>query len=125
MRKWKIRDKEYWEAYRYIERKIKNDYLNFFDHMDYETKTKALQEFESIAITEDLEKLQEWVETYMSKEQIERLKTKLKVERSRKKRELKNITLNADTERKLSMFANRYNVTLSEAVEMLLKMVEE
>ena len=123
MKKWELKSEDFWNAKNYISRKLeKKPYgvVTYLQHIeDWEQREKAIKEFTSN--TRNARALQEWIEKYLTDEQIRKLRIFVRVERSRRGKRLQNITITEDVREKLANFANRYNVTLSEAVDLLLK----
>ncbi len=118
MRKWELKSEDFWNAKRYIARQLNKD-LHYLLELDFRAREQAIYEFQNN--TRNAKMLQEWIEKYLFNDQIKKLRTFLRVEKSRSKRRLQNITIDEDVRERLSNFANRYNVTLSEAIGMLLK----
>ena len=114
MKKWKLVGLH--NAKSYIERKINND-KSFFWHLEYKTIDEAKKSFLEC---DTAQKLQDWIETYLQPDQIKKLRTYLRVEKSRSSKSLQNITLKADTRERLADYAKCYNLTLSEAIDKLL-----
>ncbi len=117
MRKWELKSEDFWNAKRYIARQLDKD-SHYLD-LDFTTREQAIYEFKSS--TRNAKTLQEWIEKYLTDEQIRKLRTYLRVEKSRSGRRLQNITIDEDVRERLAEFAKSYNVTLSEAIDMLLK----
>ena len=117
MRKWELKSDDFWNAKRYITRQIDKD-AHYLD-LDFTTKEQVIDEFKSN--TRNAKMLQEWIEKYLNDEQIRKLRTYLRVEKSRSGRRLQTITIEEDVRERLAEFAKSYNVTLSEAIDMLLK----
>ena len=121
MKKWHLGDKDFWVAKNYLSKKI-NEFA-YLEHLDIDTKFKAKEELnENIT---NAKKLQEWIDKYLEKEQINKLRVKLRVEKSRAKKDLQNITIDGEVRARLASYANRYYVTLSEAINMLLDIAEK
>jgi len=127
-RKWELKEKDAGIAYLYIMRNIK-DY-KMFEHRDNDIYFEAQREFEKI---KDIgpendnffSALKNWIEKYLDEIQIKKLRTKIRVEKSRWKKDLKQITIDSYTHHRLSQYAKRYNITLSKAIEKLLDLAEE
>ncbi|WP_187648740.1 hypothetical protein [Nitrosophilus labii] len=120
MRKWKLKEEDFGKAKKYLKRKVQEE-LTFLMHLEYKVKYKAEKELQNI---DNATMLQEWIEKYLEKEQIQKLRTFLRVEKSRSGKDLQTITLKGDTRARLANYAKRNNVTLSEAIDMLLDKVE-
>ena len=117
MRKWELKSEDFWNAKRYITRQLDKD--AYYLELDFAIKKQAIDEFKSN--TRNAKMLQEWIEKYLTDEQIRKLRTYLRVEKSRSGRRLQTITIEEDVRERLAEFAKSYNVTLSEAIDMLLK----
>jgi len=121
MKKWHLGDKDFWVAKNYLNKKI-NEFA-YLEHLDIDTKFKAKDEFKEN--TANAKKLQEWIDKYLKKEQIDKLRVKLRVEKSRSKKDLQNITIDGEVRARLAKYADSYNVTLSAAIGMLLDIAEK
>ncbi len=117
MRKWELKSDDFWNAKRYITRQLDKD-AHYLD-LDFTTREQAIDEFKSS--TRNAKMLQEWIEKYLNDEQTRKLRTYLRVEKSRSGRRLQTITIEEDVRKRLAEFAKSYNVTLSEAIDLLLK----
>jgi len=127
-KKWELKKEDAGIAYIYIMRNIK-DY-KMFEHRESKIAFEAKEQFELIkeAFTKQdnfYELLKEWIEKYFDEIQVKRLRTKIRVERSRWKKDLKQITMDSYVHYRLSEYAKRYNVTLSKAIEKLLDLAEK
>ena len=122
MRKWKLSDDELETVKLYIRKK----YNYLLISSDYDKWDEADDEWEKIKNNDNITvtMLQDWIEKYLTAEQINRLRVFLRVEKSRRGKLLKNITLTFAAHQKLKEFANSNNVTLSEAIEILIKKVK-
>ncbi len=108
---WKLN--EFWKAKEYLDKKIKTD-LYYLEHIeDWSEQENAKEQLKKAT---NATMLQEWIEKYLDKEKINKLRVYLRVEKSRANKELKNITITQEAHNKLADFAKRYNVTLSEAI---------
>ncbi len=112
---WKL--DEFWEATVYLERQIKKDngYLEHIENWEDEEEAKK----ELFKKVQNVTMLQEWINKYLTDEKIKKLRVYLRVQKSRAKKEQKNITITPEAHYKLSEYAKRYNVTLSEAINKL------
>jgi len=119
MRKWKLKKDDFLKAKKYLNKKIEE--FAYLEHLNYDTKYKAKDELRKV---DNATMLQEWIEKYLEKEQIQKLRTSLRVEKSRSGKHLQTITLNADTRARLANYAKRNNVTLSNAIDMLLEIAD-
>lgn len=117
MRKWKLKSEDFWMAKRYLERRLSSS--TYLEHLSLD---KAIQDFRESARNATM--LQEWIEKYLQKEQIEKLRVFLRVEKSRRKKSLQTITIESATRARLADYANSHNVTLSEAIDILLDNAE-
>ena len=128
-RKWELKENEAGVAYIYIMRNLKN--YKFFEHREDEIKFEAKKAFEKVGrlISGDKEiffrHLKEWIEEYLDDIQVKRLRTKIRVERSRWKNDRKQLTIDDKTHFRLSEYAKSYNITLSQAIEKLLDIAEK
>jgi len=124
MRKWELKSEDFWTAKRYLERKLEGfKGMVYLEHLGYDGRQKAIEELKEN--THNATMLQEWIEKYLEKEQIQKLRTFLRVEKSRSGKDLQTITLKGDTRARLARFAKRNNVTLSEAIDMLMDKIED
>ena len=117
-KKWEFRDKnEVRDAVDYLHRKLKNDplYLEHLQPIDEKHAKRAFFEKKLHADT-----LRAWIDDWLLPSQIKRLRTYLRVKRSREAKATKNITIDADVYEKLADYAKSYGVTLSEAIARLL-----
>jgi len=133
--KWQLKEEDAGIAYLYILRNLKN--YKMFDHREDKIKFEAERAFEDIVKAfnrtfdkdEDKEKfyrlLKKWIKEYLDEVQIKRLRTKIRVERTRWRKNLKQITIDEKVHYRLSEYAKSYNVTLSEAIEKMLDVIEE
>ena len=114
-REWKL--DEFWEAKVYLEKKIKagNGYLEHIENWEEEERAKE----ELFKKVQNVTMLQEWINKYLTQDQIKKLRVYLRVTKSRKNKEQKNITITPEAHYKLSEYAKRNNVTLSEAINKL------
>ena len=118
-RTWEFRDKEeFWLAQLYLHRKFKSD-LHYLEHREAE---KARNEFFA---AKHPEALTAWIHQWLLPEQIKRLRTYLRVERSRSKKHRQNITIDGEVRARLADYAKRNNVTLSEAIAKLLDQFDQ
>ena len=117
MRKWELKSEDFWNAKRYIARQLDKD--SHYLELEFAVREQAIDEFKNN--TRNAKTLQEWIEKYLTDEQIRKLRTYLRVEKSRSGRRLQNITIDEDVRERLAEFAKSYNVTLSEAIDLLLK----
>ena len=128
-RKWELKKEDLTIAYLYISRGLKSDKM--FSHRDNDIYTKARDEFCKVALYElegkdaYLSAFKEWINKYFDDIQINRLRVKIRTERSRWRNSRKQITIDITTHSRLSHYANSYNVTLSEAIERLLDSIPE
>ena len=127
-KKWELKEKDVGIAYLYILRNIKS--YKMFEHRDNDVYFEAQREFEKIKDLgpEDdnfFPTLKNWIEKYLDEIQIKRLRTKIRVERTRWKKDLKQITIDSYAHHRLAEYAKRYNVTLTGAIEKLLDLAEE
>ena len=113
-RKWELKGLH--TAKKYIKNKIVTDIAYFF-HLESDKQEEAIKELE---LCDTAPKMQKWVEKYLLPDQIRNLRTYLRVEKSRSRRLLQNITLKAETRERLANYAKCYNITLSEAIDKLL-----
>jgi len=122
MRKWKLSDDELETVKSYIRKK----YNYLLISSDYDKWDEADDEWEKIKNNDNITvtMLQDWIEKYLTAEQINRLRVFLRVEKSRRGKLLKNITLTFEAHQKLKKFADSNNVTLSEAINILIKKVK-
>lgn len=119
-RKWSLSDKnDYRTAVDYIRRKFKTD-LGYMEHWGYQEQEQARRDFFEIAKKYAPDDLAQWINDWLLPDQVKRLRTYLRVERSRSKKSQQNITIDADVRSRLADFAKRNNVTLSAAIEKLL-----
>jgi len=135
-RKWKLKEEDAGIAYIYILRNLKN-YRMFEHREDNKIKFEAEEAFEDVteafnkSFAKDSNKenffdlIKEWIEKYLDEIQVKRLRTKIRVERMRWRKNMKQLTIDDKVHFRLSEYAKRYNVTLSEAIEKLLDTVEE
>lgn len=117
MRKWELKSEDFWNAKRYIARQLDKD--SHYLEQEFAVREQAIDEFKNN--TRNAKMLQEWIEKYLNDEQTRKLRTYLRVEKSRSGRRLQNITIDEDVRERLAEFAKSYNVTLSEAIDLLLK----
>ena len=117
MKKWELKSEDFWNAKRYITRQLDKD-LRYLE-LDFAARNQAIDEFNNN--TRNARMLQEWMEKYLTNDQIRKLRTFLRVEKSRSKRRLQTITIEEDVRKRLAEFAKSYSVTLSEAIDLLLK----
>ena len=128
MKKWELQKDDIYIAFSYIFNKIKNNSL--FELKDINFELEALKEFEPVKKELTIDKdnfyllLKNWIEKYLDDEQINKLRIKIRVEKSRRGKDKKQITLKGDTHYRLAEFAKRYNITLSEAIDKLLKLAQ-
>jgi len=127
-KKWELKKEDMDIAYLYISRGLKS--YKMFSHCDDDTYTKARDEFYKIASLygdDDayLSALKEWINRNFDDIQLNRLRVKIRAEKSRRRNSRKQITIDITTHSKLSHYANSYNVTLSEAIERLLDSIPE
>ena len=128
-RKWELKEEDAGIAYIYIMRNLKN--YKMYDHREDRIKFEAEETFENVkrAFSEDKEDfyklLKEWIKKYLDEIQVKRLRTKIRVERSRWRKNLKQVTIDSSVHYRLSEYAKSYNITLSEAIEKLLDLAEE
>ena len=117
MRKWELNSDDFWNTKRYITRQLDKD--SHYLELEFAVKEQAIDEFKNN--TRNARTLQEWIEKYLTDEQTRKLRTYLRVEKSRSRRRLQTITIEEDVRKRLAEFAKSYNVTLSEAIDMLLE----
>ena len=117
MRKWELKSEDFWNAKRYIARQLDKD--SHYLEQEFAVREQAIDEFKNN--TRNAKMLQEWIEKYLNDEQTRKLRTYLRVEKSRSGRRLQTITIDEDVRKRLAEFAKSYNVTLSEAIDLLLK----
>ena len=128
-KKWELREDDADIAYVYIMRNLKN--YKFFEHREDGVEFQAEKDFEDVkkAYSQDKEnffrQLKEWIEEYLDDIQVKRLRTKIRVERSRWRNNYKQLTIDDKTHFRLAEYAKSYNLTLSEAIEKLLDTAEE
>ena len=128
-KKWKLREDDADIAYVYIMRNLKN--YKFFEHREDGVEFQAEKAFEDVKKTYSQDKenffrqLKKWIEKYLDEIQVRRLRTKIRVEKSRWRNERKQMTIDDRTHYRLSEYAKSYNLTLSEAIEKLLDIAEE
>jgi len=120
-KRWKIRPEELYVAKNYLRNKLQTDYSYLID-FSFTEQEKAKSEFNAV---NDVTLLQEWIERYLTKEQINKLRTKLRVERSRGDKALQNITIKYVTRKRLADFAKKHGLTLSEAIDKLIDAYEK
>lgn len=124
-RKWSLSDKnDYRTAVDYISRKLKNDIWFLEHHWDIELQEKGQREFYALAKKFAPDEMLQWIEKWLLPDQIKRLRTYLRVERSRSKKSQQNITIDSAVRSRLADYAKRNNVTLSGAIEKLLDTVD-
>jgi len=138
-RKWQLRKEDAGIAYIYIMRNLKN-YKMFEHREDERIKFEAEEAFKDVieafnkSFSNDnidiyKEKfyisLKKWIKKYLDEIQIKRLRTKIRVERTRWKKNTKQLTIDDKVHFKLSEYAKSYNITLSKAIEKLLDTVEK
>ena len=133
-KKWELKEEDAGIAYIYIMRNLRN--YKMFDHREDNIKFKAEEAFKDVievfnnSFNKDTEKkrfyrlLKEWIKEYLDDIQIKRLRTKIRVEKSRWKKNLKQITIDDKVHFRLSEYAKSYNITLSEAIDRLLDLLE-
>ena len=128
-KKWELKEKDAGIAYIYIMRNLKN--YKMYDHREDKIKFEAEKAFEDVkrAFSEDkeyfYELLKEWIKKYLDEIQVKRLRTKIRVERMRWRKNMKQLTIDDKVHFRLSEYAKSYNITLSEAIAKLLDTVEE
>ena len=134
-KKWELKEEDAGIAYIYIMRNLRN--YKMFDHREDNIKFKAEEAFKDVievfnkSFNKDTEKkrfyrlLKEWIKEYLDDIQIKRLRTKIRVEKSRWKKNLKQITIDDKVHFRLSEYAKSYNITLSEAIDRLLDLLEK
>ena len=128
-RKWKLREDDAGIAYVYIMRNLNN--YKFFEHREDRIHFQAEKDFENVkrAFSKDkenfFEHLKKWIEEYLDEIQVKRLRTKIRVERSRWRNDRKQLTIDEKTHFRLAEYAKSYNITLSEAIEKLLDIAEK
>ena len=128
-KKWKLSQDDADIAYVYIMRNLKN--YKMFEHREDGVEFQAEKDFENVkrAFSEDKEnffrQLKQWIEEYLDDIQVKRLRTKIRVERSRWRNERKQLTIDDRTHYRLSEYAKCYDLTLSQAIEKLLNIAEE
>ncbi|HIP15285.1 MAG TPA: hypothetical protein EYG74_07335 [Sulfurimonas autotrophica] len=128
-KKWTLKKDDADIAYVYIMRNLKN--YKFFEHREDGVEFQAEKDFENVkrVFSEDKEnffrQLKKWIEKYLDDIQVKRLRTKIRVERSRWRNDRKQLTIDEKTHFRLSEYAKSYNITLSEAIEKLLDFAEE
>ncbi len=115
MRKWELKRKEFTVAKEYIARRLKESR----SYLPRKIRAKALKEFKEKV--RGAKTLQRWIEKYLAMEQIKRLRIYLRVYQSRKGKKLQTITIEADARKKLADYSKKHNVTLSQAIEMLIQ----
>ena len=128
-KKWELREDDAGKAYIYIMRNLKN--YKFFEHREDEIKFEAEKAFENIerllfGNKEDFYiQLKRWIEKYLDEIQLRRLRTKIRVERSRWRNNYKQLTIDDKTHFRLAEYAKSYNLTLSQAIDKLLNIADE
>ena len=128
-KKWKLSQDDAGIAYVYIMRNLKN--YKMFEHREDGVEFQAEKDFENVkrAFSEDKEnffrQLKKWIEKYLDEIQIKRLRTKIRVEKSRWRNNYKQLTIDDKTHFRLSEYAKSYNITLSQAIDKLLDFAED
>ena len=123
-KKWELKEEDMTIAYIYISRGLKSDRL--FKHRDNDIYTKARDEFFKVTLSQTkgkdayLSAFKNWINKYFDDIQLKRLRVKIRVERSSWRNHRKQMTIDSNVHYRLSQYANRHNVTLSEAIERLL-----
>ena len=120
MKKWQLSEIDYYTAKKYLEKKMKIDVHNYIPNID--AQLKAQEDFEKV---KDVTMLQDFINTHLLKDQIKKLRTFLRVEKSRQSKYNQNITISSEVRMRLADFAKCNNVTLSEAIDLLLKKQNE
>jgi macrodomain Ter protein organizer (MatP/YcbG family) len=118
-KKWELPESDASEARLYILRNIDD----MFEHRDIEEKFAAKEAFRGVK-SGDYEGLKGWIARHLDDLQIKRLRTALRVAKTRRKKYTRNITLDEDSHMRLAGFAKRYNVTLSEAIDRLIEIAD-
>jgi macrodomain Ter protein organizer (MatP/YcbG family) len=119
-RKWKVTPGNRYEVVDYIKRKF--DDHTFWDHRSFADQYAAEQAYKELILNKmTSDSIQAFLDAHFDPMQIQKLRTALRVRRSRKNTRKRSIELSGDLYDRLRFAAVADGVTLSQLIDTLLR----
>jgi len=120
-RKWILRGSDYNRAIDYIERKLQDK--SYWAHRPFDALHYARESWSRLNLNE--KNVLNWIARHFDPIQTNKLRTALRVAKSRQKNPTASLSIDLPTHQRLAEYANRYGVTLSEAIDRLLDLANQ
>jgi len=117
--KWRLSEEDYFAAYDYCKKALTDD--RFEIHHDIQRNIAAE---DALKEAKNAEQLQGWIDTYLNDYERNKLRSRLRVAKSRKRLKKHVVELPEDEWRDLRLYAQDCGMTIAEAVRDLLQLAK-